>query len=180
MIRTPAAASHRFYHHLRLSGCGGHRRASDRRQDLSNGPAYSRTQEMMPPFLGPVTRVGGLTGSPTLALRGRTSLREVDVNRHQEYPPRLCWPGLSSSPTVGAGCGSATRPDRWRGRGEPSFLLRQGHAFPLSVGHQPQPDEILYWAGTLPAQFPSSTDRLHRVRSSSGSSVGKTFSTIRR
>lgn len=41
---------------------------------------------MRSPSLGPVTRVGRLTASPTLALRGRMRLREVDVNQHQEYP----------------------------------------------------------------------------------------------
>ena len=34
---------------------------------------------MLPPFLRPITRVGGLTASPTLALLGITSAREVDV-----------------------------------------------------------------------------------------------------
>jgi len=41
---------------------------------------------MISPFLGPVTRVGRLTASPTLALRGRKKLREVDLDQHQEYP----------------------------------------------------------------------------------------------
>ena len=60
----------------------------------------------MPPFLGPVTSVGGLTASPTLALRGRTSLREVDGIDIRNIPAsRSWWPGLASSLQVGAGCG---------------------------------------------------------------------------
>jgi len=51
----------------------------------------------MPPFLGPVTGVGGLTASPTLALRGRTSLREVDgIDIRNILISRSWWPGLAS------------------------------------------------------------------------------------